>query len=93
MVEVRDGSGHTVLQVDLAELCPTMVKAAVEWLEINHDEDTAQKDLVAVRPVYPEGRGGIAGVPVVMSPLPLAGHWRLALRGPVARSIVPLRAA
>lgn len=66
LVGVTDGSGNTVLQVDLGEFCRTMVQAAVEWLDANHDNPTVQANLAEVMTVYPDGAGGIAGVPVVM---------------------------
>ena len=66
LVGVRDGSGHTVLQVDLGEFCRTMVEAAVEWFDANRDNPTVQANLAEVMTVYPDGAGGIAGVPVVM---------------------------
>lgn len=66
LVGVTDGSGHAVLQVDLGEFCQTMVQAAVEWLDANQENPTVQANLAEVMTVYPDGAGGIAGVPVVM---------------------------
>lgn len=43
LVGVREGSGHTVLQVDLGEFCRTMVQAAVEWLDANRDNPTSKR--------------------------------------------------
>ena len=42
VVGVRDGSGHTVLQMDLSEFCRTMVQAAVGWLDANRDNPTIE---------------------------------------------------
>ena len=66
MVGVKDGSGHTVLQLDLGEFCRTMVQAAVEWLDGNRENRAVRANLAEVLTVYPEGAGGISGVPVVM---------------------------
>lgn len=57
---------RAVLQVDLGEFCQTMVQAAVEWLDANQENPTVQANLAEVMTVYPDGAGGIAGVPVVM---------------------------
>lgn len=66
LVGVPDGSGHMALHVDLGEFCRTMVQAAVEWLDANRDNPTVQANLAEAMTVYPDGAGGIAGVPVVM---------------------------
>ena len=55
-----------MLQVDLGEFCRTMVQAAVEWLDANRQNPTVQTTLAEVLTVYPDGAGGISGVPVVM---------------------------
>ena len=66
LVGVTDGSGHTVLHIDLGKFCRTMVQAATEWLDANREDPTVQANLAEVMTVFPEGTGGISGVPVVM---------------------------